>query len=199
MGGWRGVRVIAGVLGGRLLRVPRGGTRPTSGLVRGALFAALQAMPSGQAGRPPLEGWRVLDLYAGSGALGIEALSRGCAEAWFVEQAPQALAVLRQNLVGLALSDRAHTCACAVEQALRGRLPVPFDLVLADPPYASGATRTLRVLATAGTVAPGGLVALEHATREELPERGGTLLRVWHRAYGGTALTVYAAARTHVG
>ncbi len=193
------MRVIAGALGGRLLRVPAGGTRPTSGLVRGALFAALQTIPAGGANRAPLEGWRVLDLYAGSGALGIEALSRGCAEAWFVEQAPQAMAVLRQNLAALALTDRAHTCACGVDQALRSRLSGPFELVLADPPYASGAAGVFQRLAGAGLVAPGGLVALEHATREELPERGGTLQRVWHRAYGGTALTVYAAAHTRVG
>ncbi len=185
--------MIAGALGGRLLRVPGAGTRPTSGLVRGALFAALEVLAGVEAGRSPLQGWRALDLYAGSGALGIEALSRGCAEAWFVERAPAALAVLRQNLEALGLSDRAHPCGCTVERALAGRLPGRFELVLADPPYAAGVARTLALLAAAGTVAPGGLVALEHAAREELPERGGTLQRVWQRAYAATALTVYAA------
>jgi 16S rRNA (guanine966-N2)-methyltransferase len=119
------VRVIAGELGGRRLVAPRGqATRPTSERVREALFSMLG----------PLEGLRVLDLFAGSGALGIEALSRGASHATFVERAAPALAALRSNLAALDLLERSSVRAGDALSALRGS--GPYDLVFLDPPYA---------------------------------------------------------------
>src|SRR5579859_1944240 len=104
------MRVIAGELGGRRLRSPRGeATRPTSGRVREALFSMLGE----------IDGARVLDLFAGSGALGIEALSRGAASATFVEHAPPALAALRANLAALGLGERSRVVDGDALRALR--------------------------------------------------------------------------------
>lgn len=183
------MRVVGGDLGGRRLRTPVGAeTRPTSDLVRGALFDALEARRGG------LGGLRTLDLFAGSGALGIEALSRGAAEAWFVERSPAALAVLRGNVETLGLGPRVRVLAADVRRALGGGAlrDVRFGLVLADPPYAQGVSALLPAVATAPWLLRDGLCAFEHAAREELPVRSGTLGRVWHRAYGGTAVSVYA-------
>src|SRR5580692_6775643 len=140
------MRVIAGRLGGRRLTAPRGmATRPTSDRVREALFSALG----------PLGGAAVLDLYAGTGALGIEALSRGAARATFVESARPALAALRDNLAALGLEGAARVLAMPVERAVT-RLGGAFDLVLADPPYAETAhvPRVIEALAKAGALAP---------------------------------------------
>jgi 16S rRNA (guanine966-N2)-methyltransferase len=119
------MRVIAGELGGRRIATPRGAaTRPTSERVREALFSMLGAM----------DGLRVLDLFAGSGALGIEALSRGAAHATFVERAAPALAALRANLAALGVLERSSVRAGDALAALRGG--ETYDLVFLDPPYA---------------------------------------------------------------
>ncbi|HEX8122073.1 MAG TPA: 16S rRNA (guanine(966)-N(2))-methyltransferase RsmD [Solirubrobacteraceae bacterium] len=120
------MRIVAGRYGGRRLAAPPGrGTRPTSDRVREALFSILG----------PLDGRRVLDLYAGSGALGIEALSRGAAEAVFVERDPRAAAVLRTNLEALGADGdvrRVDALAALRDARRRGET---YDLVLCDPPY----------------------------------------------------------------
>jgi 16S rRNA (guanine966-N2)-methyltransferase len=186
------VRVVGGELGGRVLQAPPGRTtRPTSDLVRGALFDALVARCGGLSGR------RALDLFAGSGALGIEALSRGCAQVWFVERARAALAVLRANLASLQLQARTAVLSEDVWRALAGSvLPGQrFDLLLADPPYAEGCIRLVAAAGEAAWLSPEALCAFEHAAREELPARSGTLRRVWYRAYGGSAVSVYAPDR----
>ncbi len=119
------MRVVAGALGGRRLAVPRGtATRPTSELVRGAVFNSLEA-------RGVLSGASVADLFAGSGALGIEALSRGAARATFVEQDRRAAQVITRNIDALGLAGRARVEVVAVERWA----PEDVDLVLADPPY----------------------------------------------------------------
>jgi 16S rRNA (guanine966-N2)-methyltransferase len=117
--------VVAGVFRGRRLRMPKSGTRPTADRVREALFSMLGDL--GEA--------RVLDLYAGSGALGIEALSRGAASAVFVERDPRAAAVIERNLAELGLEERVLT-----DDALRflERGEGVFDVVFCDPPYDSG-------------------------------------------------------------
>jgi 16S rRNA (guanine966-N2)-methyltransferase len=121
------VRVVAGTVGGRRLAVPRGQrTRPTSELVRGAVFNSLAA-------RGVLDGASVADLFAGSGALGIEALSRGAARARFVEHDPRAADVIGRNLAELGFTDRAHVEVVPVERWDAGGDDI--DLVLADPPY----------------------------------------------------------------
>ncbi len=119
------MRVVAGIVGGRHLATPPGrGTRPTSELVRAAIFNSLEA-------RGVLPGATVVDLFAGSGALGVEALSRGAARAVFVEADRRAARVIEANLAALGLADRAEVHAVPVERWE----PVAADVVLADPPY----------------------------------------------------------------
>jgi 16S rRNA (guanine966-N2)-methyltransferase len=182
----KAMRVIAGRLGGRSLSAPRGlATRPTSDRVREALFSILG----------DVSGAVVLDLYAGTGALGIEALSRGASRAVFVESARPALAVLRQNLNDLGLTGVATVLAQPVERA-RDRLLAeqPFDLVLADPPYAAvaEAAAALGRLAAAGPrfLNPEGKIVLEHAGRDAPPDVIG-LVRTGTRSYGEASLTFY--------
>jgi 16S rRNA (guanine966-N2)-methyltransferase len=179
------MRVIAGRLGGRRLAAPRGmATRPTSDRVREALFSALG----------DLAGAAVLDLYAGTGALGIEALSRGAARATFVESGRQALAALRQNLAALGLEGAARVVALPVERAVTTLPAEAYDLVLADPPYAAiGAVpRVIEALLRAGALAPDGRVVVEHAARDAAPPVAGLVARPT-RTYGDTALTLYDA------
>ena len=122
-------RIIAGTVGGRRIAVPPSGTRPTSDRVREALFSALQAGPG-------LAGASVLDLCAGSGALGIEALSRGAAHALFVESDRRAAGTLRANLADLGLAGVAELRVATAGAVLAGPAPRAFDVVLIDPPYA---------------------------------------------------------------
>jgi 16S rRNA (guanine966-N2)-methyltransferase len=120
------VRVVAGRFKGRRLHAPSGrDTRPTADRVREALFSILG----------PLDGGRVLDLYAGSGALGIEALSRGAEAAVFVDSDPRAVAVIRRNLEAVGVAAPVHRRDALAY--LRGASEAPFDLVFLDPPYSS--------------------------------------------------------------
>jgi 16S rRNA (guanine(966)-N(2))-methyltransferase RsmD len=174
------LRVIAGAARGRRLAAPPGlATRPTSGLVRGALFNMLVH-------RGWLEGARILDLFAGSGSLGIEALSRGAAHVVFVDEAVAAQRVLRRNLESSGLADRAEVIGASVPAALRrlaGR-GVEVDGVLVDPPYDRGwVRRTLDLLAASPVLATPGWVALEHTVSEPLPETPG-LAVVAQRRHG---------------
>ncbi|WP_280273208.1 16S rRNA (guanine(966)-N(2))-methyltransferase RsmD [Nocardia wallacei] len=133
-------RIVAGVAGGRRLRVPPAGTRPTSDRVREALFSALTA-------RIDFDGVRVLDLYAGSGALGLEALSRGASHALLVESDRKAAAVVRGNIADLGLAG-AELRAGAVGSVLSGTPGEPYDLVFSDPPYALDAAEVAADLTT---------------------------------------------------
>jgi len=157
------------------------------------LEAALRRVGAGEAG---LEGARVLDLYSGSGALGIEALSRGADHAVFVEQARPALTALGGNLRTLGLEGRATVLASSVERSLeRAASSGPFDLVLVDPPYAQVADGTLgatlaALLERAVLEAPG-LIVLEHASRDEAPSLP-VVVAERSRRYGNTTVTVYA-------
>lgn len=174
------LRIIAGTLGGRRIAAPRGrSTRPTREAVREAWFSALG---------PGVAGARVVDLFAGSGALGIEALSRGAEHVTFVERGRTALRALRANLAELELEGRS---AVAAEDAgaFLERLPVPepdrpppFDLALADPPYASDWPARLADLLRERRFA--GLLCVEHAP--DALEEAGT---VWRRGYGDTILS----------
>lgn len=179
------MRVIAGRLGGRRLLSPRGGdTRPTADRVREALFSSLG----------DLTGALVCDLYAGTGALGIEALSRGARRAVFVESARPALAVLRENLASLGLGDAARVVPLPVERALELlRDDAPFDLALLDPPYAAlakAAAAAARFAGPLGLLAPTGRLVLEHARRDPAPVIAG-LTCAATRAYGDTAVSLY--------
>jgi 16S rRNA (guanine966-N2)-methyltransferase len=175
------VRIVAGAAKGRRLQVPKGDeVRPTADRVKEALFSSLQ---------PSLPGARVLDLYAGSGALGLEALSRGAVQATFVERANASLTALRRNieLVGL---PGATVVSDDAARALRGELPGgPFDLVLADPPYRLPKAQLAELLARlVGHLAPGATVIVERAARDGAPPWPAELRPGDPRRYGDTAL-----------
>ncbi|BBX66180.1 16S rRNA (guanine(966)-N(2))-methyltransferase RsmD [Mycobacterium saskatchewanense] len=176
-------RIIGGVAGGRRIAVPPRGTRPTTDRVRESLFNILAA-------RRDLTGLAVLDLYAGSGALGLEALSRGAASALFVESDQRAAAVIARNVKALGLAG-ATLRRGSVASVLAGETPSPVDLVLADPPYEVGADDVGAVLAALtehGWVREGTVAVIERAA-------GGVPLAwpegwsAWpHRVYGDTRL-----------
>lgn len=175
------LRIIAGTLRGRRLRAPDGpATRPTSDRVREALFDLIGPVP---------EGCRVLDLYAGSGALGMEAMSRGAGRTVFVERDPRARRVIQENLAALGLAERARVEGgdAASAAAFAGG---PFDLVLADPPYGEADPGALLARAAAA-LAPEGILAVEQAAGGRLPEPPETLALWKDRRYGSTRLTLY--------
>jgi len=170
---------------------PRGdATRPTSDRVREALFSILEA-------KAPVRGLRVLDLYAGTGALGLEALSRGAARCVFVEKGRDALAALKKNIDALGVAPRCSVLSGTVEKATRTLDPAePFELIFCDPPYAdvrSGtATRALAaIVARVGHLHGGIRVVLEHAS-EDSPPALPNLGPGSTRRYGDTSLTFYA-------
>jgi 16S rRNA (guanine966-N2)-methyltransferase len=177
------VRVIAGRLGGRRLKAPAGTrTRPTSDRVREALFAML-----GEVG-----GARVLDLFAGTGALGIEALSRGAERAVFVEREARALNALRENLEALGLTAEVaevrRSDALAALQSARERKET-YDLILIDPPY-SQARDLGPVLSAAlpALSAPGARIVVESDRRAALSLEAAVLRQ---RRYGDTSITIH--------
>ncbi|MFF7884364.1 16S rRNA (guanine(966)-N(2))-methyltransferase RsmD [Streptomyces sp. NPDC020794] len=157
-------RVIAGRAGGRRLAVPPGtGTRPTSDRAREGLFSTWQSLLGG-----PLEGERVLDLYAGSGAVGLEALSRGAGHALLVEGDARAARIIRENVETLGLPG-AEVRSGKAEQIVQGSAPTdPYDLVFLDPPYAvsdDDLREILLTLRTQGWLADEALVTVERSTR----------------------------------
>ncbi|HEV2920997.1 MAG TPA: 16S rRNA (guanine(966)-N(2))-methyltransferase RsmD [Actinomycetota bacterium] len=176
------MRVVGGSLGGRrLLTVPGKDTRPTSDRVREALFGVLGER---------VEGARVLDLFAGTGALGIEAMSRGAGSAVLVEQAAAAVAVIRANLEALDLNDTVKVRRTRVEAYVRTQRDGPFDLVLLDPPYAAPVGLVAGVLGRLArtALAPGAVVTVEAAARAEAPPWPPGLEPEPPRRYGDTAL-----------
>jgi 16S rRNA (guanine966-N2)-methyltransferase len=174
------VRVVAGAFKSRALRAPKGSsTRPTSDRVRESLFAVLG----------DLSGTRVLDLYAGSGALAIEALSRGAESAVCVESNRAASAVIGENRDSLGLNKRLEIITRRVADAKK-QLVGPFDLILADPPWANVGEATEAIAALLDLVADEGLVVIEHAARDKAPALKGASFdetRVW----GDTAASFY--------
>lgn len=185
------MRIVAGTHGGRRIAAPPGrATRPTSDRVREAIFAMVG----------PVEGLDVLDVFAGSGALGLEALSRGAASATFVERAPRALAQIRANVEALGFEGRSRViprdwrAALAAERAAGRR----YGLCLLDPPYsvthriAGGLAAALApLMATAGTV------VIEHsAASPSLQPTGLEIDSRIDRAYGDTAVTVLRLTAT---
>ena len=157
-------RIIAGAARGRRLSVPAGtGTRPTSDRAREGLFATLTAL------RGTLREARVLDLYAGSGAVGLEALSRGAVRALFVESGPAAARVIRANITAVGLPGGQLVTGTVASVLGRGAgSEQAFDVVVADPPYATGdgeVAAMLLALLQGGWLVPGALLAVERATR----------------------------------
>ncbi len=181
-------RVIAGSAKGVRLRAPGPGTRPLSDRVKQTLFAILD---------PGLDGARVLDLFAGSGAAGIEALSRGAAAAVFIEKDQGAVATIKANLGATRLAGPAATVVRSEVLAWLARTDegrASFDLVVADPPYADVELlrRTLDALgARDAPLAPDARIVAKHFWRDRPPERIGMLAAERDRRFGETALTFY--------
>ncbi|MFI5395719.1 MAG: pantetheine-phosphate adenylyltransferase [Candidatus Binatia bacterium] len=184
------MRVIAGTAKGRRLRVGRGmALRPTADKVKGALFNILES-------RFTLESAQVLDLFAGTGALGIEALSRGAAAVTFVEQSSASLQVLRENVRLCGFEDRSRVLPITVGRALAqlGRERAGFDGILLDPPYGQGLPeRTLSQVVEHGLLRPGAWLVAEHPVTEPLPPTCGSLRLTQSRRYGKTGLALYVA------
>lgn len=178
-------RIIAGEAKGRRLAVPPGsGTRPTTDRVREAMFSTLESMLGS------LAGLAVLDLWAGSGALGLEALSRGAASCTFVERDRRTAAVLRANIAASGLPG-AVVVVGDVVRVLAASPDLPVDLVLADPPYDTAGSDVADVigrLAAHGWLAPDAVVVLERPLREPDPDRAWGLPVVADRRYGQTRL-----------
>jgi 16S rRNA (guanine966-N2)-methyltransferase len=177
------VRVIAGTAKGRRLRTPPGGrTRPTTDRVKEALFSSLMA---------ELPGASVLDLYAGSGALGIEALSRGAARATFVERHQRTARVLDENLARAGVTDRATVVPADVLGALGTPPGAPFDVVLLDPPYDLDDEELAAVLgALQPHLAPGAVVTVERDRRSAAPAWPAGMRPERERRYGDTLIHV---------
>ena len=176
-------RIVSGLARGRRLAVPPSGVRPTGDRAREGLFNSLGTVLD-------LEGAAVLDLYAGSGALGLEALSRGAASAVFVESGPRVLPVLKANLAAVGLPG-GRVVAGSVPTVLAGPPPARFDLVLADPPYATPVAEVLGVLAAlvAGEwLAEEAVVVVERSSREEPWEWPTPLRGLRDRRYGEAVL-----------
>ena len=201
------MRVIAGSARGRPLVAPKSETRPTSDKVKGAIFSMLEAeaMRRGHAPQEHDGAWlfaaahawpRWLDLFAGSGALGIEALSRGATAVDFVEREPLARAALLANLQRAGVKDRANLLRGSSE-TLFAAPDRRYDVVLLDPPYAAvGPEQVLARVEQAGLANPGGIVVLEHARQSPAPARVGVLHLLRTRSHGRTSISLYEPETT---
>lgn len=178
--------MIAGSARGRRLKGPRdrsGLTRPSSDLLRGAIFSTLASMGVNMS--------RVLDLYAGSGALGIEALSRGAEACDFVERQPAACALIKENLRLTGFDQLGRVLCVPAGRALRELRP-GYALVLADPPYDDPEARSvLDSLAGSELITEGGTLVLEHSARDEPAGMMGKLRLISARRHGDSALSIY--------
>ncbi|MET4077265.1 16S rRNA (guanine966-N2)-methyltransferase [Janibacter sp. UYMM211] len=177
-------RIISGQAGGRRLRTPAGGgTRPTSDRVREALFSALES-------RDAVQGAHVMDLYAGSGALGLEAASRGAASVLLVESDRGAIGVIRANIADVGAAG-ARVQAGTVEAALDRTPTLAYDLVLADPPYdvdEDSLAAVLDLLLTREWLSPDALVVVERSSRSPEPAWPAGLTLEARKDYGETVL-----------
>jgi 16S rRNA (guanine966-N2)-methyltransferase len=182
------MRIVAGSAKGRALAGPKATSkhiRPTADRVRETLFNVLGQW---------LEGQKVLDLYAGTGALGLESLSRGAARAVLVDSDREALALCRTNTDTLGFASRVEVLAQPVERALEtlGRRGDTFNLIFADPPYAARVVETvLEGLGRHGLLAPEGTVVIEHDKREPAPESHAGFERVDQRRFGDTLVSLF--------
>jgi len=180
------MRVIGGTAKGRRVKSFKGHTlRPTADRVKEALFNILPH---------DLSGWKALDLFAGTGNLTFEALSRGAAEACLVDVSREASKMIRKNIEALGFSGSARVLGIPVLRAihvLAGRRD-QFDLIFADPPYDKGwVERVLRSLAREELLQKDGILVVEHSTREEVKESYGSLVLHDQRRYGGTCISFF--------
>ncbi len=181
------VRVIGGEYRGRKLRAPAGlTTRPTADRVREALFSIIAAR---------VEGARFLDGYAGTGAVGIEALSRGARRCVFIESDRAAARILEENVASVAAGDRARIITSPFSTTVRALAAEEgaFDLVFLDPPFGAGEIlRALRLVATGSLLAPAGLVVAQHDSMLELPAAEGPIERRRSCRYGSSRLSFFS-------
>lgn len=188
------MRIIAGSARGRVLKSPRRGqVRPTADRVKETIFNVLGQW---------LDGEQVLDLYAGIGGLGLEALSRGAAHVTFVEKDPDVMATLSENIQSLGFGPATTTLLKPVERAIAslGGKAASFTLVFADPPYAAQAgEEILRALDASGVMPRQARLVFEHDRREVLPERLGSLERADERRFGDTLVSFYVARAPEAG
>ena len=184
--GLMSTRITGGSERGRRLRSSkRTGLRPTSDKIRAAIFSMI--------GRDAVEGARVLDLYAGTGALGIEALSRGAKWADFVETHPGQCQAIRESLSELGLDSRGHVYRAKAEKAL-DVVTGTYGFVLIDPPYDQDPWALLmNRLASGQSLEETALVVAEHHYRHQLAERYGRLAKVTSRRHGDTSISIYRA------
>ncbi len=177
------MRVIAGTAKGRRLKAPGRPTRPATDLVRGAIFSILENLA---------EDWEnVLDLFSGSGALGIEALSRGAGRVDFVERDPEACAIIRENLTKTELAAQAHVHCTTVAQAL-SFLDKEYGIVLIDPPYADPEIDgVLSQLAESRLIGPQSIVVATHSSRRTFQPAYGRLHLLKEHRHGDSCIAIY--------
>jgi len=179
------VRVISGLARGRQLKVPKGNIRPLSDQAKESLFNILVNQ---------VKDCDFLDLFAGSGAVGIEALSRGARLAIFVEIDRRSVPVIRENLMDLGFDDRAEIFALPVNRALKilGKKQARFDIIFLGAPYGSSELdRALKLLGQIGMLKMGGVVVAEHRSKLILPEEFLQLKKFRTEKYGDTAFSFY--------
>jgi 16S rRNA (guanine(966)-N(2))-methyltransferase RsmD len=176
------MRVSGGIGRGRRLKVPAGsGVRPTSDKVKQALFNILGGKVAGAV---------FLDLYAGAGGIGIEALSRGAERVVFVDVSRDSLNVIKHNIEQMGFGERAEVVAAKAEAYLK-KTAGPFDIVFLDPPYAGELQPLLELVAAAAVVKPDGIVIAEHFKKQPSPERAGGIALFREAKYGDTVLAFY--------
>jgi 16S rRNA (guanine966-N2)-methyltransferase len=182
------MRVITGVAKGHKLKAPKGlSTRPMLDRVKESLFSVLE-------GYGPIRG-RVLDLYAGTGSLGIECLSRGAAWADFVEQSAHVCRIIRDNLEHTRLLDRARVVQMPVARYLTARREEKYAIIVMDPPYADPAIEdTIRAVGASGLLTSDGLLVVGHSPRVVLADEYGPLRRLKFRRLGDSCFSIYELA-----
>ena len=178
------MRVITGKAKGHRLKVPKGTTtRPATDLVRGAIFSILETIAS--------DWTQVLDLFSGSGALGIEALSRGAGWVDFVEQKPRCCGIIKQNLEKTRLDAQAHIYCCNVAKALTF-LDKEYDIILMDPPYSNSSINTvITQLATSKLVGVSSIVVVTHSPHLPLKSTYATLNLIKEHRHGDSCIALY--------
>ncbi len=183
-------RIVGGRLAGRRLRSPANGTRPATAIVRSAVFDRPQIQELVERGR-------VLDLYAGAGYFGLEALSRGAESVDFVERNGPACAVIRRNLEELGLTEQARVHRVPVERCF-SRIPLDPDLIFIDPPYRVDARPVIEAFMERASLPTGAIAVWRRLTRASggvpaPPDRIGGLVRIDQRRYGDGAIDTYRA------
>ncbi len=186
------MRVISGSARGHRLKAPKGmRTRPMADKIREAAFSMLASLG--------IQPDRVLDLYSGSGSVGIEALSRGASSVDFVEQNGAACAVIRDNLQSTKFDDRTHVFQTSVGSFL-AHVDSPYDFVIMDPPYADPQILdTLASLEASRAIEHGTILLIGHSPRVDLPEQVGRLLCLRHRCHGDSCFSIYEAEDAEAG